>query len=204
MSCIGGCGALSVLLATTLVAQQAPPCRRPLSETAPFERSQLEQPPVPDSGNPPPSYPPLLRQARVGGVARLAFVLDTLGRPIPRTVQVVRTPNPGFDDGLRRTIARWRFTPGRACGARAVPARLEAEFVFAAADSTDVALLFDDPPWDPLAAGTRASWRRQKSRRWRPCSRRCRSIRAASRTWFAWRQTQVRKRRTHRRTAWRA
>ncbi|OLC04697.1 MAG: hypothetical protein AUH45_02350 [Gemmatimonadetes bacterium 13_1_40CM_69_22] len=137
-------------------------------------------------------------------MARLAFVLDTLGRPIPRTVQVVRTPNPGFDDGLRRTIARWRFTPGRACGARAVPARLEAEFVFAAADSTDVALLFDDPPWDPLAAGTRASWRRQKSRRWRPCSRRCRSIRAASRTWFAWRQTQVRKRRTHRRTDWRA
>jgi len=46
----------------------------------------------------------------------VAAVIDTLGRPGPRSVTVVASPNPGFDSAARDYVVRALFRPARVRG----------------------------------------------------------------------------------------
>lgn len=41
------------------------------------------------------------------------FVVDTLGRPQPQTLQILRAPTPADRQAVTRILPRWRFTPAR-------------------------------------------------------------------------------------------
>ena len=115
-------------LPATLAGQQAQ-CPHPASDTAALAPADVEQRPIADSGNAPPSYPQLLQQARVGGPVRVLFTVDTAGLPEPASIRVARSPNPGFDFIVKRAVTRWRFAPASHC-ARRVRVRLAHEFLF--------------------------------------------------------------------------
>ena len=75
----------------------------------------VEEPPVLLAA-PPPLYPELLRHAGIEGRVVVAAVIDTLGRPEPRSVTVVASPNPGFDSAARDYVVRALFRPARVRG----------------------------------------------------------------------------------------
>lgn len=126
-----------------LLAQQAP-CPHPpaAGDTAALALTYVERRPAPDAANAPPPYPSLLRQAGVGGAVGVAFVVDTVGIPEGASIKVLRSPNPGFDLAVKRTVSRWRFTPAVACGLRA-RVRLTHEFAFIPGTRDSLASLFD-------------------------------------------------------------
>jgi len=131
------------VIRTALLAQQVQ-CPRAPGDTAALPLSAVEQRPIPDSANAPPPYPSLLRQAGVGGPVRVTFIVDTAGVPERATIAVLRSPNPGFDWSVKRTVANWRFTPASACRHPA-RVRLIHEFAFRAAsrDTSRLAALFE-------------------------------------------------------------
>src|SRR5215831_12371417 len=53
-------------------------------------------------------YPPLLHQAGIEGSVRFRVLLDSTGRPQPKTFKVVATFNPGFNYAVRNALAGWR------------------------------------------------------------------------------------------------
>jgi protein TonB len=65
---------------------------------------------------PPPEYPPLLRQAGITGRVVLQAVIDTTGRADPASVQVLQSPNPGFNIPSQRWILKALFRPARLGG----------------------------------------------------------------------------------------
>ncbi len=65
---------------------------------------------------PPPTYPALLRDAGITGRVMLQAVIDTTGRVVPGSVQVLRSPNPGFEIPSRQWILRALFRPARLGG----------------------------------------------------------------------------------------
>jgi protein TonB len=64
----------------------------------------------------PPTYPALLRDAGITGRVLLQAVIDTTGRVDPGSVQVLRSPNPGFEIPSRQWILRALFRPARLGG----------------------------------------------------------------------------------------
>jgi len=69
------------------------------------------------------------RAAGVGGFVRVIFTVDTAGVPERTTIAIVRSPNPGFDFGIKRAVSTWRYVPARLCG-RPVRVRRRHEFEF--------------------------------------------------------------------------
>jgi len=63
-------------------------------------------------------YPALLRQAQVSGFYQFRVPIDSAGRPQVSGLQVLSSPNPGFDWAVRRALATWR--PPVAPGTQAV------------------------------------------------------------------------------------
>src|SRR6476620_1231607 len=59
-------------------AQSTRPC--PPAAGEPYLVCQVDRAPRPDPGNAAPPYPVMMREAGVGGVLRLTFVVDTAGR----------------------------------------------------------------------------------------------------------------------------
>lgn len=53
----------------------------------------------------------MLREAGIGGRVRVQFVVDTAGRPIENSLQVLRTDNDLFSLAARDAIGKWRFQP---------------------------------------------------------------------------------------------
>lgn len=49
-------------------------------------------------------YPELLRQAGIQGTVHFRVVLDSLGVPRASTFQVLSSPNPGFNWGVRQAV----------------------------------------------------------------------------------------------------
>lgn len=145
--------ALVLLVPATLFAQQ-PRCPA-RGDTAAVTPPNVDQMPIADTTNAWPTYPGLLRQAGVGGFVRVAFTVDTTGVPEPRSIVIVRSPNPGFDYSVKRTVATWRFVPGRLCG-HAVRVRLRHELGFRPvarrADTLRLDYLFDDSLAGPMTA----------------------------------------------------
>lgn len=65
---------------------------------------------------PPAEYPRALSEAGVEGSATLQLVVDTAGRVIPSSVEVIRSDHSDFAAAARDMVARCRFQPGRLNG----------------------------------------------------------------------------------------
>ncbi len=74
----------------------------------------------PDSRNPPPVYPAMLRDAGVEGSVSAQFVVDSTGRVIASSIALPNGDNALFRQSVRRALEAARFRPAMVNG-RAVP-----------------------------------------------------------------------------------
>lgn len=65
---------------------------------------------------PPPPYPDLLKQAGIQGRVLLRAIVDTTGHAEPNSVEIISSPNPGFDVPARMWVLRAVFRPARLHG----------------------------------------------------------------------------------------
>ncbi len=80
------------------------------------------------------TYPPALRAARIQGRVVLQFIVDTLGRAEPTSVQPVESPHDSLTYAARRMVLGCEFTPTRVRGrAVRVLVRLPLDFKLPAA-----------------------------------------------------------------------
>ncbi len=91
-----------------------------------FPDSALDQRAAWRSG-PPIEYPPELRRRRVTGHALVRAVIDTLGRADALSLLVLESPDPAFDEPLRRMMLAAQFTPAQRKG-HAVQSQLSLGF----------------------------------------------------------------------------
>ena len=70
-------------------------------------------------GLPTPRYPTQLNN--VEGEVRVRFQVDTLGRPVPSSISVVRSSHPLFTAATLKVIPELRFEPARSGGAESSP-----------------------------------------------------------------------------------
>lgn len=80
-----------------------------------FMESVVEERPQLLSGRQP-QYPDLLRQAGVEGRVIVQAIIDTSGRAEPRSVKVLQSPNPGFDQPAKNFVLGALFRPARVHG----------------------------------------------------------------------------------------
>ncbi|MEM1452381.1 MAG: TonB family protein [Planctomycetota bacterium] len=77
-------------------------------QAAPLDARAIDTPPRPLAGNAAPRYPSRERRMRVQEVVRARLLIDESGR----VAEVEITEGGGaFVESVRRTVARWRFTP---------------------------------------------------------------------------------------------
>jgi len=100
------------------------PAPKALPGTGALFADQVEIPVTLEKRSPLPRFPQLLRSAGVEGMARLSFVVDTLGRVELETVQVIESTRPAFAAAVQAALPRMRFTPARV-GGRAVRQMVE-------------------------------------------------------------------------------
>ena len=65
---------------------------------------------------PPPVYPALLKQAGIQGRVALRAVIDTTGRVEPASIQIMKSPNPAFDQPTKDWVLKALFRPARLHG----------------------------------------------------------------------------------------
>ena len=80
---------------------------------APLLDTQVEVQVAFDARSPMPRYPSFLRDAGVEGFTRVRFVVDTLGRVEPATVQVLESTHPAFAVAVQAVLPQMRFTAAR-------------------------------------------------------------------------------------------
>ena len=89
-------------------------------ETAPtngvYMSVSVDRTVVPHADNPAPDYPPMLRAASVEGVVVVRFVVDSLGRVEPASIEIVDATHAGFADAVRRWLLRTRYTAAELAG----------------------------------------------------------------------------------------
>jgi periplasmic protein TonB len=96
-----------------------PPCAAPCPQPALGEEiaspswamnevmMQLREPAVP------PRYPEALQRAGIDGAVVVRFVVDTLGRVDPASIEVLTSSHDLFTAAVRETLARLRFIPAK-------------------------------------------------------------------------------------------
>ena len=89
------------------------PAATPIEPGAVLTETQVEVPVTVDARSPLPRYPQLMRDSGVEGMARVRFVVDTLGRAELSTVQVVESTHPAFALAVQAALPHMRFTPAR-------------------------------------------------------------------------------------------
>lgn len=77
---------------------------------------QVEVPVALHRRSPLPRFPQSLKNTGVEGMARLGFVVDTLGRVEIETAQVIESTHPAFAAAVQATLSRLRFSPARVGG----------------------------------------------------------------------------------------
>ncbi len=77
---------------------------------------QVERPAVPLAGNPPPTFPPTLRSAKVEGRVLAQFVVDTLGRADTSTFHILRSTHELFTAAVIDVLPKYRFRPAELGG----------------------------------------------------------------------------------------
>ena len=91
----------------------------------------VDTPAAPLPGNPPPQYPAALRATGVEGQVVARFVVDTLGRVEPSSVELpAGDSDPRFATAVRDVLPRLRFRPA-AVGGHRVRQRVQQPFTFA-------------------------------------------------------------------------
>lgn len=65
---------------------------------------------------PPPPYPQILKLAGIQGRVLLNAIVDTSGKVEPNSIQIVKSPNPGFDLPARSWVLQALFRPARMRG----------------------------------------------------------------------------------------
>ncbi len=95
----------------------------------PMSASVVDREVVPRVDNPPPRYPDVLRSAGVEGGVSARFVVDTLGRVEPRSIELLEATHPLFSDAVRSALLRARYAPAEA-GGRKVRQLVEQRFGF--------------------------------------------------------------------------
>jgi periplasmic protein TonB len=75
------------------------------------------------------NYPPLLRDAGVGGTVVVSMVINEDGTPDVSTVEVVSSDHEQFSDVVRRVIERMRFRPAKVNN-QAVKVRVQLPITF--------------------------------------------------------------------------
>jgi TonB family protein len=69
-------------------------------------------PPRSPDGQPTPAYPVALARAGAEGEVWLRVAVDSLGRPIPAELRVLRSSHDLFARAARAAVLAWRFEPG--------------------------------------------------------------------------------------------
>lgn len=64
----------------------------------------------------PPEYPQVLQRRQVRGRVLVQMIIDTVGRVEKESVQIIKTPDPGFIMSVSRFLTDVRFRPGRRNG----------------------------------------------------------------------------------------
>jgi hypothetical protein len=100
----------------------------PAPEGPPFLPCQVDTPPIPRPDRSLPSYPETLLQVNLPGSVRVQYVVDTTGRPDPRTM-VAHPSHVLLRISVLNALPTWRFVPAVLDG-RKVPVRMEEAFVF--------------------------------------------------------------------------
>jgi TonB family protein len=77
----------------------------------PYEPYQVERTVRPGAGNPSPTYPSTLRSAGVEGDVLVRFVVDTLGRVEPGSVEIREFTHALFADAVREWLRRTHYDP---------------------------------------------------------------------------------------------
>jgi len=75
--------------------------------------SEPAQPPQWLPASPLPAFPDEVRRDGYQGLVVMAFVVDTLGRVVPETAEVVRSTDPVLSRWGCRVVATLRFAPAR-------------------------------------------------------------------------------------------
>lgn len=76
-----------------------------------------------------PVYPPSLQRLGVEGAVRARFVVDTLGRVEPASVDIRASAHEAFSESVRDAVLRLRFRPAQV-GGRPVRQLVEMPFIF--------------------------------------------------------------------------
>jgi protein TonB len=76
-----------------------------------YPRDLVEKAVVPRPGNPAPPYPASLRSAQIEGSVIARFVVDTLGRVEPASINFPEATHVLFADAVRQSLLRSRYLP---------------------------------------------------------------------------------------------
>jgi len=74
-------------------------------------------------------YPDLLRQARIQGRVIVRAIIDTMGHAEANSLDILESPNPGFDESAKTYVRRVLFRPARIQG-RAVRVLIQVPIEF--------------------------------------------------------------------------
>ncbi len=110
----------------------------------------------PDSTNPSPRYPEILRSSNVSGRVAFRVVIDTAGHVMHGEWRVLRSSHELFTQAVRTALPKWRYRPSQH-GKRFVRDTLEYEVVFSRPD---------EPGFQPMPA-VELSRAQTGPRRWR-------------------------------------
>ena len=91
---------------------------------------QVEKQVAPQSGNPAPRYPDMLRSANVEGEVLAQFVVDTTGRADMSSFKVLKSSHDLFTNAVRSTLPNMRFYAAE-IGGRKVKQLVQMPFQFA-------------------------------------------------------------------------
>jgi TonB family protein len=118
-----GVPAIDVPLTLTPLAPMAvrgdwpePGAPRGASMAGIYQYAYVDRPATARRGNDQPRYPAPLRAALVEGEVLVKFVVDTLGRVEPGSVEIVRAAHPLFGEAVADWLPRNRYNPARVDG----------------------------------------------------------------------------------------
>jgi len=95
-----------------------------------YDATAVDRAVTPRAGNPQPLYPNQLRSAGIEGTVVARFVVDTLGRVEPRSIDIISATHNLFTESVRDALQRSRFVPAQ-YGRFAVRQLVEQRFSFA-------------------------------------------------------------------------
>ncbi|HEY2850825.1 MAG TPA: TonB family protein [Gemmatimonadaceae bacterium] len=101
----------------------------PPSENQTYFEYQVEKPVMPAPGSPSPRYPDILKSAGVEGEVVVSFTVDTTGRVLMSTLNILKSTHELFAAAVRSALPTMRFLPAEV-GGKKVKQLVQQPFVF--------------------------------------------------------------------------